>query len=450
MVPENRHIKAVYAELEWLERVIHQVITSYLKQEGHELNWYDIDLPIVTESRLHDFQQKHKLDIVERIALALGLAPYVRPELLDIFFGKNQIYDRPFSEFGGVTDTEFSGFIPTLQTLAFLTTSTNVDFYPLFLAAVSTESALIKEQVLQLESTKEHLPESANVIQMNKRWVHYFITGEDLPLEQSHHFPAQRISTKLDWEDVVLEDFVFEQVNEISAWLNHSAELMDEWGLDRKIKPGFRALFYGPPGTGKTLTATLLGKATNRDVYRVDLSMVVSKYIGETEKNLARIFDIAEHKDWILFFDEADSLFGKRTAANSSNDRHANQQTGYLLQRIEDFPGVVILATNLKDNMDQAFSRRFQAMIHFNMPGPEQRYQLWLNAFSGKCRLADDIDVYQLAERYELAGGAIINVLRNCALAVVQRNETVVQKQDLVKALRKEFKKEHKTLTQEF
>ena len=131
MEVENVHIKAVYAELEWLERVIHQVITSYLKQEGHELNWYDIEMPIVEQSTLYGFQQKHQLGIVERVALALGLAPYVRPELLDVFFGKNQIYDRPFSEFGGVTDAEFSGFIPTVQTVAFITTSTNVDFYPL-------------------------------------------------------------------------------------------------------------------------------------------------------------------------------------------------------------------------------------------------------------------------------------------------------------------------------
>ena len=146
------------------------------------------------------------------------------------------------------------------------------------------------------------------------------------------------------WDDLVLDDLVHEQVQEINTWLEHGATLMSDWGLYRKIKPGYRSLFYGPPGTGKTLTASLLGKTSGRDVYRIDLSMVVSKYIGETEKNLSKIFDTAENKNWILFFDEADSLFGKRTATNSSNDRHANQQTAHLLQRVEDFPGVVILA----------------------------------------------------------------------------------------------------------
>src|SRR6202012_489898 len=196
----------------------------------------------------------------------------------------------------------------------------------------------------------------------------------------------------MEWEDIVLDDLVMAQVEEINTWLEHGDTLMNDWGLLKKIKPGYRALFYGPPGTGKTLTATLIGKASGRDVYKVDLSMIVSKYIGETEKNLSKIFDIAQYKNWILFFDEADALFGKRTAASSSNDRHANQQTAYLLQRIEDFPGIVILATNLKANMDDAFTRRFQAMIHFNMPTAEERYQLWNNAFSETCTLHPDID----------------------------------------------------------
>jgi SpoVK/Ycf46/Vps4 family AAA+-type ATPase len=174
--------------------------------------------------------------------------------------------------------------------------------------------------------------------------------------------------------------------------------------------------------------------------------MIVSKYIGETEKNLSKIFDIAQHKNWILFFDEADALFGKRTAASSSNDRHANQQTAYLLQRIEDFPGIVILATNLKANMDDAFTRRFQAMIHFNMPSAEERYQLWNNAFSETCTLHPDIDLYKIAEEYELAGGSIINVLRFCALSAIRRNDSVVTKQELLAGLRREFKKENKTV----
>ena len=146
-----------------------------------------------------------------------------------------------------------------------------------------------------------------------------------------------------------------------------------------------------------------------------------------------------------MFFDEADALFGKRTAANSSNDRHANQQTAYLLQRIEDFPGTVILATNLDANMDDAFKRRFQSIIHFNMPSAEERVQLWTNAFSGTCTLHGEIDIGEIAEEYELAGGSIINVLRYCALSAVRRNDPVVTRTELMAGIRKEFKKENRT-----
>src|SRR5262249_46521096 len=154
----------------------------------------------------------------------------------------------------------------------------------------------------------------------------------------------KRIHTDLDWSELVLEEDTLHGVQEIRDWLEFGDTLLDEWGMRKKIKPGFRALFHGPPGTGKTFTATLLGKSAGREVYRIDLSMVVSKYIGETEKNLSGVFDQAEHKHWILFFGEADALFGRRTQTTSSNDRYANQEVSYLLQRMEDFPGVVILA----------------------------------------------------------------------------------------------------------
>ncbi|RKR04863.1 ATPase family protein associated with various cellular activities (AAA) [Flavobacterium sp. 90] len=448
----NPDIIVLHNEMDWLQRVIDQVICSYLLQEGHENRWQDIPLPETeTDTDIEDSVYYKKiiewdLSLYERLCLALILAPQIKPEVLDIFFSKNAMYDRGFTEFGGVVNKNHSGFLPTGQTLSFLITAVNPELRIEILQILSSANILAKEQVLVLESTESYMPVLNQVISINERWLHYFITGVLPKLEHSVSFPAQQISTNMDWDDLVLEDHVMNQVMEINAWLNHGETLMKEWGLENKIKPGYRTLFYGPPGTGKTLTATLLGKNTNREVYRVDLSMIVSKYIGETEKNLSKIFDVAQHKDWILFFDEADALFGKRTSATSSNDRHANQQTGYLLQRIEDFPGVVILASNLKENMDEAFSRRFQSMIHFTMPTAEERILLWEKAFSGKCQLDPDIDIENIAENYELAGGAIINVLRFCALAAIQKNETIVSRQDLLEGIRREFKKENKTL----
>jgi len=417
-------------------------------QEGYEKSWLDIPLPDLQEvdCPYADVVNKWELDVYGRLALALAMAPHIRPEILDIFFGKNQIYDRGFTEFGGVVDKNHSGFLPTGQTLYFLICATDPTLRFKVTELFANGSILMKEHVIILADIDTHLPKLSGILSLSNQWLHYFLTGEHLQAENTASFPAQKISTNMDWEDIVLDDMVMEQITEINTWLKHGETLMNNWGLGKKIKPGYRALFYGPPGTGKTLTATLIGKASKRDVYKVDLSMIVSKYIGETEKNLSKIFDTAQHKNWILFFDEADALFGKRTAANSSNDRHANQQTAYLLQRIEDFPGIIILATNLRANMDEAFTRRFQAIIHFNMPSAEERYQLWKDAFSGTCTLHSDIDLYQIAEEYELAGGSIINVLRFCALSAIRRDDTVVNLFELMTGLRREFKKENKTL----
>ena len=442
-------IKVLYDEIDWLQKVINQVICSYLLQEGHENHWQDIPIPDLpdSESPYASIVNEWQLNIYQRLAMALAMASSLRPEVLDVFFGRNQIYDRGFTEFGGVTDKNHSGFLPTGQTLCFLISATNQELRGLVNEILGSKSILIKEQLINLGQTDAYVPYLNGILSLSREWMHYLLTGEKLRVEQSAEFPAKKITTNMAWDDVVLDDLVMDQVMEINTWLEHRVTLMKDWGLEKMVKPGYRTLFYGPPGTGKTLTATLLGKTSKKEVYKVDLSMIVSKYIGETEKNLAKIFDIAQHKDWILFFDEADALFGKRTVANSSNDRHANQQTAYLLQRIEDFPGTVILASNLKANMDDAFTRRFQSMIHFKMPSPEERYQIWKNAFSGKCSLHPDIDLWKIAEDYELAGGAIINVLRFCALSAINRNDTIVSRQELLTGLRREFKKENKTLS---
>lgn len=440
------NLRVLNRELNWLEKIIAQVIRSYLKQEGHEQHWHNIPTPELEESVYADFVFNGELNKYDRIALALAMAPCIRPELLDVFFGLNGLYERSFSEFGGMTDKAFSGFLPTGQTLNFILSANDPEDRLNVMAILDPAHRLMAEQVLNLQQVDANIPAWSGVLSLSEQWLHYFITGEKVRPELSSAFPANPISSPLDWSGLILNHSVMTQIEEIKSWLTHGDTLMQDWNLAKKIKPGYRALFYGPPGTGKTLTAALLAKSTGREIYRVDLSMIVSKYIGETEKNLARVFDAAAYKNWILFFDEADALFGQRTAANNSNDRHANQQTGYLLQRIEDFPGVVILASNLKSNMDEAFTRRFQSMIHFPMPCAEERLALWRQAFSGTCDLSNDVDLTKIAADYELAGGAIINVLRHCALAAIERGSKYVKNQDILMGIRQEFRKDNKTI----
>ena len=444
----NTALMALRQEIAWLAAVINQCMSTYFLQEGHEKQWTDIPVPdlSIVDCPYADTVIKWQLDIYSRLAIALSMAPHLCPETLDIFFTKNQLYDRGFTEFGGIITKEHNGFLPTGETLCFLITANDPALRYQVMELLGKENRLIKEQVLELAETESHLPRLSGQLSLNRSWFNYFLTGERQMAEHGTSFPAQKISTKMEWDDVVLDGLVLEQLNEVTAWLQHGHTLMDDWGLAKKLKPGYRALFYGPPGTGKTLTATLIGKTTGREVYKVDLSMIVSKYIGETEKNLAKVFDVAQDQNWILFFDEADALFGKRTTADTANDRHANQQTAYLLQRIEDFAGVVILATNLKANMDEAFARRFQSIVHFTMPSANERYQLWKKAFSGVCQLDEAIDLHAIAEEYQLSGGAIINVLRYCALSAIRRNATIVSQQELNKGIKREFKKENRTL----
>lgn len=201
-----------------------------------------------------------------------------------------------------------------------------------------------------------------------------------------------------------------------------------------------------PPGTGKTLTATLLGKYTGRDVFRIDLSRVVSKYIGETEKNLARLFDKAQNKNWILFFDEADALFGKRTEIRDAHDKYANQEVAYLLQRIESYSGLVILATNQRGNIDDAFARRFQSMVHFPMPRPLERQGIWEKAFPPQIGIAKDIEWQEIAERYELTGAGIMNVAQYCIIEALADGSSLVDLKRLHAAVLREYIKEGKVV----
>ncbi len=257
----------------------------------------------------------------------------------------------------------------------------------------------------------------------------------------SSKFPAQRLTTSLDWSDVVLADQTRDQLRELESWLKHGDTLLDEWGMRGKIKPGFRALFEGSPGTGKTLTATLLGKSSGRHAYRVPLSAIVSKYIGETEKNLAKVFAKAENGNWILFFDEADALFGKRTDVRDAHDRYANQEVSYLLQGLEAYGGLAILASNHHVNIDKSIVRHFQAVIDFPAPDSRTRLRMWTSAFPGKTTLEEEVDLGKIAEKYPLNQAAIMNVVQYCCLRTLERDTNVILLRDIVAGVQSEIRK---------
>jgi hypothetical protein len=218
-------------------------------------------------------------------------------------------------------------------------------------------------------------------------------------------------------------------VNGSDLGKQYSAKGLIERMAQKIIKESEPSLFYGPPGTGKTLTANVLGNERGKHVYKIDLSMVVSKYIGETEKNLELLFARAEDKDWILFFDEADAIFGKRTNVRDAHDKYANQEVSYLLQRIEEFNGLVILATNMKNNIDEAFIRRFDDIVKFTFPNENERKEIWEKSFPEE---SDIDDIPNKVKKYELAGGNIINVIHYAAIQAVKRRKVSKEKKEFV------------------
>ena len=238
---------------------------------------------------------------------------------------------------------------------------------------------------------------------------------------------ATRITVSQDWNDLVLPEDQTLAVVELLARIRARRRVYEDWGFARKLGKGLgvTALFSGPPGTGKTMCAGLIAKDLGTELYQVDLGKVVSKWIGETEKNLGALFDAAEASHAVLLFDEADSLFGKRTAVQTSNDRHANQETNYLLQRIEAFTGICILTTNHDPAIDEAFQRRLSVRVRFPMPDEDERVRLWGALIPGDAPVDPTLDLAALAKKYVMAGGNIRNAVLRAAFLAADANEQI-------------------------
>ncbi|MBC7812088.1 MAG: ATP-binding protein [Burkholderiales bacterium] len=262
---------------------------------------------------------------------------------------------------------------------------------------------------------------------------------------------ARRVLPRYDWEDLILPPDQFSQLYEMAARAEHQHKVHVEWGFGKKVAPvpGVSALFAGESGTGKTLAAEVIAKNLGLILYKVDLSSVVSKYIGETEKNLGSIFEEAQASNAILFFDEADALFGKRSEVKDARDRYANIEVAYLLQLIENYDGVAVLATNLRQNLDEAFTRRLDFLIDFPFPDSEYRKHIWTAHFPPQAPLGPDVDLGDVANRYRLAGGNI----RNAALAsayLAAADGGVITMAHIRNAVRREHQKMGRLLDDSF
>jgi hypothetical protein len=430
--------------LEWLENIVAGCLQGRFDKteifESSPLNFYS------DNSQAAGFMERHNPCFEEFAILISALAPHIQPNFFNQIIAENLPEGGDFPEFGGVKGVSHRGILPTGETVQFILAGEDIEKRLEVQRLLSSEHWFMKEHILWLESVREGEPAMSGRLILNPEVVEQLTIGTVSKPRFSMDFPAEYIETEMEWDDLVLPSSTLEQIREIDNWITYNDTLLNEWGMKKKIKPGYRALFYGPPGTGKTLTASLLGKQTGKDVFRIDLSRVISKYIGETEKNLSRLFDKAENKNWILFFDEADALFGKRTEIHDAHDKYANQEVAYLLQRIESYNGLVILASNRRSNIDEAFARRFQTIIHFPMPRADERHLIWLKTVPAQMEIDADIDWKMIAARFELSGAGILNVVHYCAVESLANPLESLNAKRLENAILREFIKEGKVV----
>ena len=447
IVPETTPSLFLENILQLLEEVTNQQLK--LSFSGKNDNTF-FGLPFKTLESKHPlarFIQKNDLNYQESLLLSIALVSHIRPIFFDNIIQKNLSNAGDFPQLGGVRGKNFRGFLPTGETALFILAGDDLEKRFEVQKLFSPDHLFAKNQALWLEEPPPGEPIMSGKIILSPEYVELFTTGTVSKPRFGTNFPAQQLETPLQWDDLVLNEDTMKQVEELKGWVTHHQTLLHQWGMAKKLGPGYKVLLHGPPGTGKTLTASLLGKYTGKDVFKIDLSLVVSKFIGETEKNLAKLFDRAENKDWILFFDEADALFGKRTNVRDAHDKYANQEVSFLLQRIEYHHGLVVLATNFKSNIDDAFARRFQAHIYFPPPKYNERLLLWKKALPEVTTLEADTELSALARQYELTGAQILNVVQYACLQALARNETIIRRQDLLQGIQKEYGKEGKIVS---
>ncbi len=285
---------------------------------------------------------------------------------------------------------------------------------------------------------------------------HQTLTGQDISSlcrNESREIlnnMARKIQQNYSWEDIILPPDLFEQLQEIYGCVQQYYRVYSDWGFDNKLSlgKGLHVLFSGPSGTGKTMAAGILAHELQLDLYKIDLSQVVSKYIGETEKNLDRIFKEGQTSNSILFFDEADAIFGKRSEVKDAHDRYANIEIAYLLQKMDEYEGMVILATNLRKNIDEAFSRRMHFTLEFPIPEEPDRNRIWNNIFPPEAPLDNDIDFTFIARQFRITGGNIKNIALSAAFLAAQ-NGNIINMKNIIRATKREYQKMGKLCTED-
>ena len=398
--------------------------------------------PLSIDSDDEGIPELDRYDGVGPLAAAIGMAGLTAPEALILVAAVAPLVDERFdAAYVGLTDrlgaAGLTGEIA--RTLVARSLGARLDAA----ALLGPQGALRSSGLLRLDP-----PDSLAGRLTPNPGLTSWVLG--LPPEEQRataDFPARPLSTVHTMDDVVLPPRTRLRLTELQDRIRYRERVVGEWGFARHHdnSTGLVALFHGPPGTGKSMTAAALASSAGLPAYVIDLSALVSKYIGETEKALANVFDRAARERCVLVFDEADAIFGSRTEVSDSHDRYANQEVSYLLTRVESHPGVVILTTNLRGNIDDAFQRRIHVTVEFGAPGPAERARMWKAALPPELPVAAELGLPELAERFALTGAQIRDAIVDAAYAAATADAPVTHAQ-LLAAVRNQYAKVGRTV----
>ncbi|MEM6631545.1 MAG: ATP-binding protein [Bacteroidota bacterium] len=435
--------KDLERELAWLSLVIDTRLKLFFGQECNYSSVLELSPPNLdnSDSPYSRLVLHYKMSMAERLMLILGLAPHIRPKVLDVFFSRNSSLDRIFTEFGGELVRDEKEFIPTGETLSFLLSGNDLEFRIGLQTLFEPEHFFTQHHIFDFGWRPAGYPILKAPLRLKDEYSTYLTSGNKYYTRFSLEFPARRLETELGWRDIVLNSKTLTMVQEVDNWIKHGYALQHDWGMASKLRPGYRALFFGAPGTGKTLTTKLLGKSSGHDIYEISLPMLVSLNLKEAEKKLGLIFEQAEYKQWILYFDDADVLFGKKEHPTNRLGTSASQVFAYILHMIDNFQGLAILAADFTETFDKVLSRNFESMIYFPIPGPNERFKLWEQNLPKSAQLDKDVNLRLIAKEYELSGGEILSTIRFVSLRALERGHNMIRQNDLLVGIRKELAK---------